>query len=250
MRALGVYTFHAMEQMNIATAAAATGSSDGNGIKSGPPELARAIRLMIRDGEYGPGDRLGTAELADRLNVSRGPVREALRLLESRRLVRIEQNRGAFVIDLQDKEALDAFATRGVLFAFLAELCAVRASDAQIAAMKSKLAELSDLHSHGRPTPRSFLKATFRIVQIFHEAAATPSGILEWPRATCGPRNCAAIGSFSRRSPIETQPVHSTLPGSSTREASSGVVSSDRLQIPDDYVDNLSIDCLQMLGSP
>ena len=174
MPAFGVYNFRTMAQTNQAPVIAAVELLDASGVKSGPPELARAIRLMIRDGEYGPGDRLGTAELADRLNVSRGPVREALRLLESRRLVRIEQNRGAFVIDLQDKEALDAFATRGVLFAFLAELTALRANDAQIAAMQGKLAELSDLHSKGQPTPRSFLKATFRIVQIFHEAAATP----------------------------------------------------------------------------
>lgn len=139
-----------------------------------PPELARAIRAMMRDGQFAPGDRLGTAALAERFGVSRGPVREALRLLESRRLVRNERNRGAFVIDLEDEEALDTFAIREVLFAQLAERSAERASEDDLRAMQQALEELVALHRDGRPTPQQFLKETFRVVQVFHRAAASP----------------------------------------------------------------------------
>ena len=158
---------------NIKTKAANNAQSEAS--LTAPPVLARTIRRMIRDGVYKPGDRLGTVELAKQLGVSRGPVREALRLLESRRLVRIEPHRGAFVVDLQDKEALDAFAIRGVLFAMLAELVAERASAQQLDTMQNRLEALADLHTRGQPTPQSFLRATFEIVQVFHEAAECPA---------------------------------------------------------------------------
>jgi len=72
-----------------------------------PPALARQIRLMIQSGEVLPGSHLGTVELAERFSVSRGPLREALRLLESSGLVKIVPQRGAFVIRLDDREVQD-----------------------------------------------------------------------------------------------------------------------------------------------
>ena len=53
--------------------------------------------------------------LAARLGVSRGPVREAFRMLERAGLVRTEKNRGVFVRDLPVEEAIEIFDLRAAL---------------------------------------------------------------------------------------------------------------------------------------
>lgn len=73
------------------------------------------IERMILDGEIGPGEKLTEAALADRLGVSRGPVREAFRMLEEAGLVRTEKNRGVFVRDVPIAEALEIFEVRAAM---------------------------------------------------------------------------------------------------------------------------------------
>jgi DNA-binding GntR family transcriptional regulator len=136
-----------------------------------PPDIAKAIRTMIREGAFRPGDRLGTAALAAEFGVSRGPVREALRLLESRGLVEVERNRGAFVVDIEDGEILETLRIREVLFALLAERCATEASDAGTERMRVALNQLTALHRSATVTPQSFQRATFEVVIAMFAAA-------------------------------------------------------------------------------
>jgi phosphonate utilization transcriptional regulator len=70
------------------------------------------IERMILDGEIGPGSKLTEAWLSERLGVSRGPIREAFRMLEEAGLVRQEKNRGVFVRDIPLDEALEIFDIR------------------------------------------------------------------------------------------------------------------------------------------
>ena len=58
------------------------------------------LRSLILGGHYAPGDRLGEVELAETLNVSRTPVREALRRLEAEGLVEVTTNKGARVVGI------------------------------------------------------------------------------------------------------------------------------------------------------
>lgn len=139
------------------------------GVRS-PPELAGAIRGMIREGVFQPGDRLGTASLAEHFGVSRGPVREALRLLESRNLVQIERNRGAFVVDIEDGEILETLQIREVLFALLAERCATEASDEALADIRSSVEALAEAHRSASVTPQSFQRSTFIVIHAMFEA--------------------------------------------------------------------------------
>ena len=55
------------------------------------------IERMILGGEIAPGAKLTEAHLTERLGISRGPIREAFRMLEEAGLVRQEKNRGVFV---------------------------------------------------------------------------------------------------------------------------------------------------------
>ena len=73
------------------------------------------LERMILSGELAPGARLTEMALAARLGVSRGPLREAFRMLEEGGLVRIEKNRGVFVRDLPVDEAVEIFDLRAAM---------------------------------------------------------------------------------------------------------------------------------------
>ena len=73
------------------------------------------LERMILAGELIPGARLTETALAARLGVSRGPLREAFRMLEEAGLVRTEKNRGVFVRDLPVEEAIEIFDLRAAM---------------------------------------------------------------------------------------------------------------------------------------
>lgn len=72
-------------------------------------QATRLIREAILSGQIGPGERLKTAELAQKLGLSTMPLREALRKLEGEGLVQIEPNRGATVRKLDRAYITDLF---------------------------------------------------------------------------------------------------------------------------------------------
>ena len=84
-------------------------------------QIADRIRTSILSGELTPGTHLVTADLATRLGVSRGPVREALMALESSGIVVSTRRHGTIVgtpstVDLEEvlsvREAIETFARR------------------------------------------------------------------------------------------------------------------------------------------
>ena len=77
--------------------------------------VQREIERMILDGTLPSGAKLTEATLADQIGVSRGPLREAFRMLEEAGLVRTEKNRGVFVRDVPVEEALEIFEVRAVM---------------------------------------------------------------------------------------------------------------------------------------
>ena len=73
------------------------------------------LERMILSGELAPGAKLTEMALATRLGVSRGPLREAFRMLDEAGLVRTEKNRGVFVRDLPVEEAIEIFDLRAAM---------------------------------------------------------------------------------------------------------------------------------------
>ena len=73
------------------------------------------LERMILSGELAPGAKLTEMALAARLGVSRGPLREAFRMLEEAGLVRTEKNRGVFVRDIPIDEAVEIFDLRAAM---------------------------------------------------------------------------------------------------------------------------------------
>jgi DNA-binding GntR family transcriptional regulator len=73
------------------------------------------LRALILTGEYGPDERLIEEQLAERLGVSRTPVRQALTMLEAEGLVEIAPNRGATVCSFTFEDVWDIYDLRAVL---------------------------------------------------------------------------------------------------------------------------------------
>jgi len=91
-------------------------------------EIERAILV----GEYEPGCKLIEAALAEKMGVSRGPVREAFRMLEEAGLVRNEKNRGVFVRDIPIEEAIEIFDLRAAMDELVGRQLARNISPAQL----------------------------------------------------------------------------------------------------------------------
>jgi len=77
--------------------------------------VQQEIERAILAGEYAPGDKLNEAALALKMGVSRGPVREAFRMLDEAGLVRTEKNRGVFVRDIPMDEAIEIYELRAAM---------------------------------------------------------------------------------------------------------------------------------------
>ncbi|MDB5850605.1 MAG: phosphonate utilization associated transcriptional regulator [Rhodoferax sp.] len=90
------------------------------------------IERLILDGELSSGAKLTESTLADRLGVSRGPVREAFRMLEEAGLVRTEKNRGVFVRDVPIEEALEIFELRAAMDQYVGRKLAQSVTAAQV----------------------------------------------------------------------------------------------------------------------
>lgn len=67
------------------------------------------IKDLILEGEFKTGDRLVERELAERLNISRTPIREALFRLESQGFVKTVPRKGVIVADISEKEIIEVF---------------------------------------------------------------------------------------------------------------------------------------------
>lgn len=99
-----------------------------NAVKTLPEQLAEKLVELIIKGFYVPGQRLHEIKLAEQFGVSRGPVREALRLLERESLVVMASHRGASIAKLTAKHLKDIFSVRSALMGVCAEELADRRS--------------------------------------------------------------------------------------------------------------------------
>ncbi|GGA38619.1 GntR family transcriptional regulator [Pelagibacterium lentulum] len=109
-------------------------SGKRNEIPHGEDAYQRLIG-EIRSGALKPGDRLLEIDLADRLGISRTPVREAIRRLEADGLVVHVPRAGAAVRDLDYSEVAELYEMRVVLEAMAARLAARTASDIELGEM-------------------------------------------------------------------------------------------------------------------
>lgn len=104
--------------------------------KSLHQELVDRLQPLIIGGELAPGSKVPEKMLCTRFGVSRTPLREALKVLASEGLVRLEPNRGAWVTQVTISEVEEVFPVLGALEALSGELACKSITDAEIAAVR------------------------------------------------------------------------------------------------------------------
>jgi DNA-binding GntR family transcriptional regulator len=124
-----------------------------------------AVRELILRGDFPAGARLGEVELAERLGVSRTPVREALGRLAAEGLVEIIPNRGARVTSWTVAELEGVFDLRTALEPRLTALAVPQATDTDIAALDELARAMLDV---GTPGPDQDLDAIVPLNREFH----------------------------------------------------------------------------------
>lgn len=120
------------------------------------------VRTAIADGVMKPGERVRETELAERLGISRTPVREALRRLESDGLLAHEPHRGMVVNHLDHQAVTELYLMREVLEGTAAALASRHASDAEIAALRDMV--------EGQSAPHADAATHAQWNKVFHRA--------------------------------------------------------------------------------
>ena len=126
-------------------------------------QIAKHLGQGILKGDYGPGERIGEQAVADLFAVSRGPVRDALRLLEKQGLVEISPRRGTFVVEFVLNDVVDIFNVRGALLSLAVRYLASNPDKAVLAEIDHRMDELQQLALAAEPPLAEFIKAVGRV---------------------------------------------------------------------------------------
>jgi DNA-binding GntR family transcriptional regulator len=126
-----------------------------------------SLRVAIVSGRLEPNGRINQDAVARELGCSKTPVREALRWLERDGLVKLEQNRGAFVAEFTDRDLFEIYELRELLEPHAAAIaCAV--------ATRADVANLRDLRDRIAEIWNDDPMAAFELNREFHERLCAP----------------------------------------------------------------------------
>ncbi len=138
-----------------------------------PNKVAGLLRDMIVQDVLIPGQRIRERRLAEQLDVSRTPLREALKVLATEGLVELSPNRGALVADPSPGEVHDMLQVLGVLEGLAGELACARAAQDQIDEIQALHYEM--LASYARKDRLGYFKLNQKIHQAIVAASANLS---------------------------------------------------------------------------
>jgi len=127
----------------------------------------QTLRQAILRGELQPGERLMEIQLANKLGVSRTPIREAIRKLELEGLVLMIPRKGAEVAEITEKSLRDVLEVRGSLEELAVELACERITQEQIEELKSAAKEFEITLKDGDLTEYAEADVKFHDV-IYH----------------------------------------------------------------------------------
>jgi len=132
--------------------------------------IVESLEEQIIDGRLKPGERVGEQKLCEQLGVSRSPVREAFRILESKRFLVKQDRKGVTVARISLKEAEDAYIIRANLESLATCLAVKRAPASLVSQLRSINDELAEACAAGDE------KEFYRINDRFHETLINHCG--------------------------------------------------------------------------
>ena len=135
-------------------------------------QAAHRLRQMLVENRIAPGAKLNERELSDELNVSRTPLREAIKMLAAEGLVELLPNRGAIAVELTEEDVLNTFEVMAGLEAQSGELAALRITDAELAEIKAMHYEM--LAAYTRRDLPGYYQLNAAIHSAINTAAKNP----------------------------------------------------------------------------
>ncbi|MCR5097655.1 MAG: GntR family transcriptional regulator [Lachnospiraceae bacterium] len=135
-------------------------------------EVFFTLRDLILKGELSPGDRLMEIHLAEKLGVSRTPVREAIRLLEKEGLAITIPRRGAQVARMTEKDLSDVLEVREALDGLAAEKACNIINDEILGRLSASMDEFKKAIKSD--DPKVIVEADEAFHRIIYEAADNP----------------------------------------------------------------------------
>lgn len=129
-------------------------SAIGNELLTAPSQrtlsdyIADQLRQAILADQFKPNQRMVEQEIAETMQTSRGPVRDALKILENEGLVVRQPHRGAFVAELNLEDFIEIYTLREALENLALRYAIKRASTKQIDALEELVSEMITISEH------------------------------------------------------------------------------------------------------
>jgi DNA-binding GntR family transcriptional regulator len=135
-------------------------------------QVAQRLRQMLVENQIAPGAKLNERELSEVLQVSRTPLREAIKMLAAEGLVELLPNRGAIAVELTEADVLNTFEVMAGLEALSGELAAQRITDAELAEIRAMHFEM--LAAYTRRDLPGYYRLNSQIHRAINAAAKNP----------------------------------------------------------------------------
>lgn len=132
--------------------------------------ILETIREAILNGTLQPGEKVSEPDLAERFGISRTPIREALRQLESEGYLEVIPRRGAIVAALSEKDVEEYYAIKSILESYAARIAAERMTAKDIERLEHLNNRLEQLAMAGD------VKTFFRVHGEYHEMFVRAAG--------------------------------------------------------------------------
>ncbi len=126
-------------------------------------KILENIRDAIISGSLKAGSRVSEPELAERYGISRTPIREAFRQLESEGYLTVIPRRGAVVSEFSEKDVEEFYAIKSILEGYAARRACEKLTDKELGRLQAINDRLSELAEHND------IKTFFKIHSDFHD---------------------------------------------------------------------------------
>ena len=133
-------------------------------------KILETIRDAILKGSLKPGERVSEPELAERFGISRTPIREAFRQLESEGYLEVIPRKGAVVASLSERDVIEFYAIKSILEGHAARIAAERMTERDLERLETINTKLQQIAADGD------IKSFFRVHNEFHELFIKASG--------------------------------------------------------------------------
>lgn len=130
------------------------------------------LRQRIVEGHIAPGAKLNERELSEELNVSRTPLREAIKMLAAEGLVELLPNRGAVAASLSEQDVADTFEVIAGLEGQSGALAAQRITEAELAEVRALHYEM--MAAYTRRDLSTYYRLNAQIHTLINAAARNP----------------------------------------------------------------------------